>query len=236
MTSRISLLGWLKGLGISIEKIEEIGKGTALCELMKRIEKDFPAYKKEPRNENDYIYNLKLVKESMDRRGFKMPFPIERLVKLKMQDNLEVIQNIYKNIAKKESWLCDKEIDKDLCKDVDKQLGKKIDEELVKEVDEDLGKNIDEELGKEVDKELGKEVDNDLGKEVDEELDKIAEGSKRMSYRRNNLEETKEWIEILHREREFYFKKLLEIERILKESIDEREKLKEKIFKVLYKR
>ncbi|KAM0679490.1 microtubule integrity protein mal3 [Glugoides intestinalis] len=193
MSSRSSLIAWLNEHGISIEKIEEVGKGVALCELMKKIEKDFPPYKKEPRNENDYMYNLKLVRESIERRGFKMPFPIERLVKLKMQDNLEVLQNIYKNIAKKEAWLCDK---------ADGKADDKADDKA-----EQASTIVEEEL----------------------------EGG-RMTNERNSLEEAKEWIDILNRERDFYFKKLLEIERILKESIEETEKLKERIFKVLYKR
>jgi RP/EB family microtubule-associated protein len=99
-TSRTFLLKWLNSIQISIEKIEDIGKGAVLCTLIKKIDQEFPPFKKEPWNENDYIYNLKLVQLYLNKKGIKMYFPIEKMIKLKLQDNLEVIQQFYRYVMK----------------------------------------------------------------------------------------------------------------------------------------
>ncbi|ELA41321.1 uncharacterized protein VICG_01694 [Vittaforma corneae ATCC 50505] len=100
ITSRHFLLKWLNSVEVPIQKIEDIGKGVALCTLMKKLDQEFPAFKKEPWNENDYMHNLKLVQMFLSKKGVKMYFPIEKMIKLKMQDNLEVIQNIYKFVVR----------------------------------------------------------------------------------------------------------------------------------------
>lgn len=99
-SSRSFLLKWLNDSNIPIERIEDIGKGVALCMLLKKIDQNFPIFKQEPWNENDYLYNLKLVQLYLVKKGIKMYFPIEKMVKLKMQDNLEVIQSFYRHISK----------------------------------------------------------------------------------------------------------------------------------------
>jgi EB1-like C-terminal motif len=94
--SRVALLKWLDSIKIKVDKIENIGKGTALCDLMKQMDESFPKYKESPRNEQDYIYNLNLVMSYMEKKGLKPYMPIERMCKLKMQDNIEVAQWFYK--------------------------------------------------------------------------------------------------------------------------------------------
>lgn len=94
--SRIFLIRWFNQIGISLSKIEDIGKGIALCALIKSIDNSFPKYKEDARNEQDYLYNLKLIQAYMDRRGIKLFFPVERMIHCKMQDNLEVAQWFYR--------------------------------------------------------------------------------------------------------------------------------------------
>jgi len=104
-TSRSFLVNWLSTVAAPIERIEDVGKGVVLCILMKRLDAEFPAFKRDPWNENDYQYNLKLVELYLTKKGVKMYFPIEKMVKLKLQDNLEVAQNIYKFVTRVSSEL-----------------------------------------------------------------------------------------------------------------------------------
>lgn len=94
--SRVFLVQWLNQLGIAINRIEDIGKGSAICALLKLLDDFFPKFREDPQNELDYMYNLKIVQAYMDKKGIKLFFPIERMCKCKMQDNLEVAQWFYK--------------------------------------------------------------------------------------------------------------------------------------------
>lgn len=98
--SRKALLEWLKSLNISISSIEEIGKGDALCSLLTLLDSNFPKYKINPRNATDYSFNLKLVQAYLNGKNIKLYFPIDKMVNLKMQDNLEVLQWFHKYYEK----------------------------------------------------------------------------------------------------------------------------------------
>lgn len=206
ITSRHFLLKWLNSVEVPIQKIEDIGKGVALCTLMKKLDQEFPAFKKEPWNENDYMYNLKLVQLFLSRKGVKMYFPIEKMVKLKMQDNLEVIQNIYKFVMKENPSLGLGE-----CSAGIKPVRSEASEMQFSSSDEERSHSNRQGLEK-------------MKMEIKE--------------KQNNIEKLKECIAVLQNERDFYFKKLLEIERILKETEDEEDKseVKEKLFKVMYRK
>lgn len=100
--SRKFILDWLRDLGIEIDKIEDIGKGDALCTLLKRIDPHFPPYKKNPANTGEYLANLRLAQAYFTRNNIKNYFPIDKMANLKLQDNLEVIQWFYKYWEKEE--------------------------------------------------------------------------------------------------------------------------------------
>lgn len=94
--SRTFLLQWFNQLDIAIQRIEDLGKGSAICTLLKRLDESFPKFKEDPQNELDYMHNLKIVQVYMEKKGIRLFFPIERMCKCKMQDNLEVAQWFYK--------------------------------------------------------------------------------------------------------------------------------------------
>ncbi len=98
MTKRVSrkvILDWLEDIGFPISKIEDVGKGIVLCQILKQIDNGFPAFRTNPETECDYLYNLSLVKKYFMDNNTNLYLPMEKMCKLKMQDNLEVIQWFY---------------------------------------------------------------------------------------------------------------------------------------------
>lgn len=182
-------------MGIRISKVEEIGKGVALCELMKRIDDGLYTFKPNPWNQCDYLYNLRQVKLSLERNGIKIPFPMERMINLKMQDNLEVLQHLYREIT---------------------------------------SRNL-----------IRNEINNKEQNTINEKIDKINEKIDRSKELRilDETEKLKEKIDILREERDFYFKKLLQIEKLVKDdsektndyTVDKYRDLQEKVMKILYR-
>lgn len=173
-TSRSFLLKWLNRVAAPIERIEDVGKGVVLCSLMKKLDQEFPAFKKEPWNENDYLHNLKLVEIYLIRKGVKMYFPIEKMVKLRLQDNLEVVQQMYKFVTKENATL-------QMSEDATSRKADKV--------------NSEDEVVK---------------------LKKCAG--------------------VIKNERDFYYNKLLEIERVLKENTEEiSESKRNELLEILYK-
>ncbi|WUR03683.1 microtubule integrity protein [Vairimorpha necatrix] len=86
-TSRLELVEWLRDLGININKIEEIGQGTAICKLLNLFHPNVTFnYVKNPSSNYEYLKNLKI--------------PIEKLVQCKLQDNIEFAQWLYKYFIK----------------------------------------------------------------------------------------------------------------------------------------
>lgn len=94
--SRAFLLRWLGSIGIHISRVEDIGTGAPLCACLKQLNCKIGKYKEVPKNEWEYLDNLKIVKEYFASEGVKVHLPIERMCKLKLQDNLEVLQWFYK--------------------------------------------------------------------------------------------------------------------------------------------
>nr|AGE96040.1 microtubule binding protein [Encephalitozoon cuniculi] len=102
--SRRELIEWIRSLGIGISAIEELGKGVAICKILSIIHKDFPQnFVKNPAGEHDYLRNMKICQEFFGSRNIKLYFPVDRLVKCKMQDNLEVAQWLARYYSKNAS-------------------------------------------------------------------------------------------------------------------------------------
>ncbi|KAI6129658.1 calponin homology domain-containing protein [Pisolithus croceorrhizus] len=80
--SRSDLLAWLNELlQLNYTKIEQCGTGGAYCQVLDSIYGDVPMtkVKMNAKHEYEFVANFK-------------PIPIEKLVKCKMQDNLEFLQ------------------------------------------------------------------------------------------------------------------------------------------------
>ncbi|KNE57268.1 hypothetical protein AMAG_03001 [Allomyces macrogynus ATCC 38327] len=97
--SRQDLLNWVNSLlGLNIVKIEEMGKGFALCQIFDSIFLDVPLKKVKfnARHEFEYIQNFKVLQSVFDKHKIPNDIPVERLVKLKFQDNIEFLQFVKK--------------------------------------------------------------------------------------------------------------------------------------------
>ncbi|KAI4293268.1 microtubule-associated protein, RP/EB family [Pancytospora philotis] len=97
--SRSAILGWIRSLGLSISRIEELGKGVILCQLLNLLDNAGLRFRENVRTESGYLSNLLLVKNYLENKSIKLFFPADRMCKLKMQDNLEVGQLFYKRWA-----------------------------------------------------------------------------------------------------------------------------------------
>jgi len=95
MTSRADLLGWLNELlQINYTKVEQCGSGAAYCQVIDSIYGDVPMtrVKMNAKHEYEYIANLKVMQNVFKAKKIDKPIPVEKLVKCKMQDNLEFLQ------------------------------------------------------------------------------------------------------------------------------------------------
>ena len=93
--SRTDLLAWLNDLlQINYTKIEQCGSGGAYCQILDSIFGDIPMsrVKMNAKHEYEYIANFKVLQNAFKAHKIDKPIPIDKLVKCKMQDNLEFLQ------------------------------------------------------------------------------------------------------------------------------------------------
>ncbi|KAI5816747.1 calponin homology domain-containing protein [Pyronema omphalodes] len=93
--SRQELLNWLNSLlQLNITRVEQCGTGAALCQVMDSIYGDVPMHKIKfnAKSEYEYINNFKVLTVYFAQKNIDRPIHIEKLVKCKMQDNLEFLQ------------------------------------------------------------------------------------------------------------------------------------------------
>lgn len=93
--SRGELLSWVNDLtSLNLPKVESMGTGAAHCLLMNSIYGDLPVHKVNFRalHEYEYVQNFKVLQEAFVRHRIDRTIPVERLIKLKFQDNLEFLQ------------------------------------------------------------------------------------------------------------------------------------------------
>ncbi|RXW18541.1 hypothetical protein EST38_g7313 [Candolleomyces aberdarensis] len=99
MSSRTDLLAWLNELlQINYTKIEQCGSGGAYCQIMDSIYGDVPMnrVKMNSKHEYEYVANYKVLQNVFKAKRIDKPVPVEKLVKCKMQDNLEFLQWVKK--------------------------------------------------------------------------------------------------------------------------------------------
>jgi len=93
--SRQELLSWLNDLlQLNYTKVEQCGTGAALCQVFDSIYLDLPMQKVKFNVNTEYAYlqNFKILTTAFASHRIDRPIPVEKLVKCKMQDNLEFLQ------------------------------------------------------------------------------------------------------------------------------------------------
>ncbi|KZT59340.1 hypothetical protein CALCODRAFT_523333 [Calocera cornea HHB12733] len=93
--SRTELLQWLNDiLHVNYTKVEQCGTGAAYCQIMDSIYGDVPMakVKMDAKHEWEYLANFKVLQNVFKSKKIDKPIPVDKLVKCKMQDNLEFLQ------------------------------------------------------------------------------------------------------------------------------------------------
>jgi len=93
--SRSDLLAWLNELlQLNYTKVEQCGAGGAYCQVLDSIYGDLPMQrvKMNAKHEYEFVANFKVMQNVFKAKKIDKPIPVEKLVKCKMQDNLEFLQ------------------------------------------------------------------------------------------------------------------------------------------------
>ncbi|KAK6969389.1 microtubule binding protein [Favolaschia claudopus] len=93
--SRTELLAWLNDLlQLNYTKIEQCGAGGAYLQVIDSIYGDVPMarVKMNAKHEYEYLANFKIMQNVFKAKKIDKPILVEKLVKCKMQDNLEFLQ------------------------------------------------------------------------------------------------------------------------------------------------
>ncbi|KAK4685650.1 microtubule-associated protein, RP/EB family, partial [Tremellales sp. Uapishka_1] len=94
--SRGELLSWMNELLApqQVTKLEQCGTGAVYCQIIDSIYGNLPMsrVKLNPRMEYEYLDNFKILQKAFKQNQIDKPIPVDRLVKCKMQDNLEFLQ------------------------------------------------------------------------------------------------------------------------------------------------
>ncbi|KAG0055877.1 hypothetical protein BGZ83_007166 [Gryganskiella cystojenkinii] len=97
--SRGELIAWVNDLlRLNYTKVEQLGTGAAYAQIMDSIYGDLPMarVKFATKHEYEYLGNYKVLQTCFTRNKIDKAVPTERLMKCKMQDNLEFLQWIKK--------------------------------------------------------------------------------------------------------------------------------------------
>ncbi|EIM86285.1 uncharacterized protein STEHIDRAFT_98691 [Stereum hirsutum FP-91666 SS1] len=93
--SRSELIAWVNDLlQLNYTKVEQCGTGAAYCQILDSIYGDVPMnrVKMGAKHEYEFIANFKVMQNIFKTKRIDKPIPVEKLVKCKMQDNLEFLQ------------------------------------------------------------------------------------------------------------------------------------------------
>ncbi|CDS08345.1 hypothetical protein LRAMOSA02293 [Lichtheimia ramosa] len=93
--SRMELVAWLNDLlQLNYRKVEQAGTGAAYCQVMDSIFGDvrMSKVKFDTKHEYEYVGNYKVLQHTFDKHKIDKVIPVERLMKCKLQDNLEFMQ------------------------------------------------------------------------------------------------------------------------------------------------
>jgi len=93
--SRTELLAWVNDLlQLNYTKVEQCGTGGAYCQILDSIYGDVPMsrVKMNAKHEYEFLVNYKVMQTFFKNKKIDKPIPVDKLVKCKMQDNLEFLQ------------------------------------------------------------------------------------------------------------------------------------------------
>ncbi|KAF5212312.1 hypothetical protein E0198_001874 [Clavispora lusitaniae] len=94
--SRTELLHWLNStFRLPYSRVEQCGTGAAYCQIMDAIHGDVPMAKvkfENPLSDYDARQNMKILQAAFNRHGISKHIEVERLIKCRLQDNLELLQ------------------------------------------------------------------------------------------------------------------------------------------------
>lgn len=93
--SRTELLQWLNELlDINYTKVEQCGTGAAYCQIFDSIYGDVPMARVKfgAKHEYESLANYKILQNFFKTKKIDKTIPVDKLVKCKMQDNLEFLQ------------------------------------------------------------------------------------------------------------------------------------------------
>ncbi|KAF9124052.1 hypothetical protein BGX30_001121 [Mortierella sp. GBA39] len=93
--SRGELIAWVNELlQLNYTKVEQLGTGAAYAQIMDSIYGDLPMQRVKfaTKHEYEYLGNYKVLQTCFTNRKIDKAVPTERLMKCKMQDNLEFLQ------------------------------------------------------------------------------------------------------------------------------------------------
>ncbi|KAJ6471286.1 microtubule binding protein [Mycena vitilis] len=93
--SRTELLQWINDLlQLNYTKVEQCGAGGAYLQVLDSIYGDLPMarVKMGAKAEHEYLVNYKIMQNVFKAKKIDKPVPVEKLMKCKMQDNLEFLQ------------------------------------------------------------------------------------------------------------------------------------------------
>ncbi|KAI8969218.1 calponin homology domain-containing protein [Mycotypha africana] len=93
--SRTELLAWLNDLlQTRYTKVEQAGTGGAYCQIFDSIYGDVPMSKVkfDAKLEYEFINNFKILQNALKKHKVDKNVPVDRLIKCKLQDNLEFMQ------------------------------------------------------------------------------------------------------------------------------------------------
>lgn len=231
--SRRELIEWIRSLGIGITRIEELGKGAIICEVLSVMHRDFPSnFIRNPSDEHEYLRNMKICQDFFSSKNIKLYFPVERLIKCRMQDNLEVAQWLARHYHRSGVVGVSKEVSEE-CVD-----GKTCPVPGTSTIANSGGCDVETREIEDQGMEVGGKVSR-----MERQIEQMVENERRLleqiSTLKNELgvfhgRDVKAMLMAFEKERDFYFNKLLMVERYLLENTGLEGDVRRDILEILY--
>jgi microtubule-associated protein, RP/EB family len=238
--SRGELIQWLNtNFKTNISRIEELASGAVYCKIFDKCMPGKLQMSKvnwNAKHDYEFISNFKVLQQGFLKSGVKKNIEIEKLVKGKCQDNLEMLQWMKKFFDSNHtgpSLVKDKLNNLDYIKRIptptpkSRILSERNSIEKPKTRDRSLIDKI-----KPIDKIFFESKHNDISQTTKSVENPLTEKSKNLDAK--SIDSRQIAMDTLQKERDFYFEKLREIELQVQEFPDKENSLVKKIQGILY--